>query len=64
MEEILNDFDELRKHIVTDKGRELAKKFRKRLKASEKYANKLDYYFTDTLDGVSPEKSAKELGLL
>ena len=61
---ILQDFDKLKKHITTDEGKELAKLFRKQLKRSEKYADKLDTYFTDTLDGMPPEKSANELGLL
>ena len=64
MTTILKDFDKLRKHITTEEGKELAKVFRKQLKRSEKYADKLDTYFTDTLDGMSPEKSANELGLL
>ena len=64
MTSILKDFDKLRKHITTEEGKELAKEFRKQLKRSEKYADKLDTYFTDTLDGMPPEKSAYELGLL
>ncbi len=64
MTTILKDFDKLKKHITTDEGKELAKLFRKQLKRSEKYADKLDTYFTDTLDGMPPEKSANELGLL
>jgi uncharacterized protein YaaW (UPF0174 family) len=64
MTNILQDFDKLKKHITTDEGKNLAKEFRKQLKRSENYANKLDAYFTDTLDGMPPEKSANELGLL
>jgi uncharacterized protein YaaW (UPF0174 family) len=64
MTNILQDFDKLKKHITTDEGKNLAKEFRKQLKRSENYANKLDTYFTDTLDGMPPEKSANELGLL
>lgn len=61
---ILQDFDKLRKHITTEEGKQLAKKFRKQLKRSEKYADKLDLHFTNTIDGMPPEKSAYELGLL
>jgi len=64
MTTILQDFDKLRKHITTEEGKELAKAFRKQLKRSEKYSDKLDTYFTDTLDGMPPERSANELGLL
>lgn len=64
MSDLIQDFDELRKHITTAKGKALATKFRRKLKNSEKYANKLDLYFTDTLDGMSPSSSAKDLGLL
>lgn len=60
---ILQQFDELNKHITTDKGREQAKEFRKTLKRSEKYANKLDTYFTLTHDGVEPERVKLECGL-
>lgn len=59
----LKDFDKLRKYISTEEGKRLAKLFRARLKRSEQYANKLDTYFTDTLDGMEPEISKKELGL-
>ena len=64
MTTILQDFDKLKKHITTEDGKKLAKEFRKQLKRSEKYADKLDTYLTDTLDGMTPEKSAGELGLL
>jgi hypothetical protein len=60
---MIKEFDELKKHIKTKEGLELAKKFRKQLKNSEKYADKLDKYFTDTLDGVEPE-IAKEKNVL
>ena len=64
MSNILQDFDEFRKLCITDtKGKMLAKAFRKKLASSEKYANKLDTYFTDTYDGMSPERSKRELGL-
>lgn len=59
MTSILKDFDNLRKHIHSKEGKELATKFRKQLKSSEIYANKLDLYFTDTIDGMSTEKSSK-----
>jgi hypothetical protein len=51
-------------NLLPDEGKELAKAFRKQLKRSEKYADKLDIYFADTLDGMPPEKSANDLGLL
>lgn len=60
---MLKEFDELKKHIKSKEGLELAKKFRKQLKNSEKYSDKLDRYFTDTLDGVKPEISKYENGL-
>jgi len=60
---MLNDFDKLRKHIQTKEGKRLAKEFRKKLKRSKKYADKLDKYFTDTLDGIPPE-TAKEINNL
>jgi hypothetical protein len=61
---LLEEFDELRKHIKTEKGKKLAKEFRKRLARSEKYSEKLDTYFSDTQDGMKPEDSARDLGLL
>ena len=64
MTTILQDFDKLRKHIKSEEGKKHAKEFRKKLKRYEKYADKLDTYFTDTLDGMPPERSAYELGLI
>jgi len=61
---MIEEFDRLRKHINTEEGKKLAKEFRKRLVRSEKYASKLDTYFSDTLDGITPEDSARDLGLL
>jgi ribose 1,5-bisphosphokinase PhnN len=61
---ILTEFDKLRKHIKTDDGKVAAKEFRKRLKRSEKYADKLDDYFVITLDGGYPEETAKSLKLI
>lgn len=61
--EILKEFDELKKHITTNEGKKQAKEFRKRLKRSETYSNKLDEYFTLTHDGMEPEKAEKEVGL-
>lgn len=60
---MIKEFDQLKKHIKTKEGLELAKIFRKRLKNSEKYANKLDGYLTDTLDGVEPERAKEINGL-
>lgn len=60
---ILEEFDKLKKHIASDEGKKEAKAFRVRLKHSEKYSKKLNTYFTDTLDGVEPERSKNELGL-
>ncbi len=57
---MIKEFDVLRKYIENEDGKKLAKEFRKLLKKSEKYANKLDVYFSDTLDGMSPEKSKLE----
>lgn len=60
---MIEEFDKLKKHIQTDEGRKLAKEFRKRLKRSEKYADRLDMYFSLTLDGVEPEKAKENLDL-
>jgi len=60
---MIKEFDELKKHIKSKEGLVLAKKFRKQLKYSEKYSDKLDRYFTDTLDGVEPEISKSNNGL-
>jgi len=60
---ILEEFDKLKKHITSYEGKKEAKAFRVRIKRSEKYSNKLDTYFTDTLDGMEPERSKNELGL-
>jgi primase-polymerase (primpol)-like protein len=64
MTTLLEEFDEVKKHISTREGKDAAKKFRKQLKDNEKYASKLDTYFTDTIDGMEPSRSATELGLL
>jgi hypothetical protein len=61
---MLEEFDKLRKHIKTEEGKKLAKEFRQKLARSEKYNDKLDTYLTDTLDGMKPETSARDLGLL
>lgn len=60
---ILKDFDKLRKHVKTDAGKQAFKEFRKQLKRSERYSNKLDDYFTLTHDGVEPEVAEIEVGL-
>lgn len=60
---MLKEFDELKKHIKSKEGLELAKKFRKQLKDSEKYANKLDYYFMHTMNGTEPEIAKRDNGL-
>lgn len=60
---MLKEFDELKKHIKTKEGLELAKKFRKQLKKSEEYANKLDNYFMHTINGTEPEIAKEENGL-
>ena len=60
---ILKDFDKLKKHIKTYAGKQAAKDFRKQLKRSEQYSNKLDDYYTLTHDGVDPEIAEKEVGL-
>jgi len=59
----LKEFDKLKKHIKTKEGLELAKKFRKQLKTSEEYVDKLDKYFMDTLDGIEPEIAKENNGL-
>ena len=61
---MIQEFDKLRKHIKTEEGKKLAKEFRKVLGRSKKYGDKLDTYLSDTLDGMSPEDSARDLGLL
>jgi hydroxypyruvate isomerase len=60
---MLKEFDELKKHIKSKEGLELAKKFRKQLKKSEEYANKLDCYFMHTINGAEPEIAKQENGL-
>lgn len=57
---MIQEFDAIRKYITSDEGKTKAKEFRKLLVRSEKYSLKLDQYFVDTLDGMSPE-TAKEL---
>ena len=65
MNEILEEFDTLRRHIKTDKGKQLSKQFRKTLKRSEIYADKLDLFFRTALDsGEISDKVAKDCGLL
>ena len=60
---IQEEFDKLRKYITSEEGKKEAKSFRIKLKRSEKYANKLDAYFSLTLDGVEPERAKLEIGL-
>ena len=64
MTSTIEKFDKLKKHITTEEGKLLAKEFRSQLKRSEKYANKLDAYFRNTMDGANPEDESKELKLL
>lgn len=61
---MIEEFDKLRKNIKTDEGKKLAKDFRKILIRSKKYSDKLNTYLSDTLDGMKPEDSARDLGLL
>jgi hypothetical protein len=61
---MIEEFDELRKHIKTEEGKKLAKEFRKKLMHAERYSIKLDTYFSDTMDGMKPEDSARDLGLI
>ena len=61
---IIQEFDELRKYIKTEEGRRLAKEFRKSLKRNQEYLDKLDTYFTDTMDGMEPTESATDLKLI
>ena len=61
---LIQKFDELRKYIKTEEGRRLAKEFRKSLKRNQEYLEKLDTYFTDTMDGVEPTESATDLKLI
>tara|TARA_R110002012_G_scaffold64952_2_gene170518 strand:- start:100 stop:282 length:183 start_codon:yes stop_codon:yes gene_type:complete len=53
---MLEQFEKLRKHMSTKEGRQQATAFRKRLKRSEDYADRLEAYFRNTLDGANPEE--------
>ena len=64
MNPILEKIDELRKIIKGKEALKLLSEIRKDIKRGDKIAIKYDHYFTDTLDGMSPEKSAYDLGLL
>ena len=61
---MLQKIDELRKHIHSKEGKKLLSEIRKQIKRQDKINEKYSYYLSDTLDGMPPEKSAKELGLL
>jgi len=60
---MLDAFDRLRKHITSKEGKEAAKEFRKMLKRSEDYSDRLEIYFRNTLDGASPEQEKESLNL-
>lgn len=65
MNYILDEFDKLRKQIKTDNNKDYLKKFRKRLKRSEKISNKFGEYFDRSLNsGEMSDRLAKEMGLL
>lgn len=64
MTSTIEKFDKLKKHITTEEGKLLAKELRRQLVRSEKYSDKLDAYFRNTMDGAKPEDEAKELKLL
>ena len=54
---MIKEFNKIEKHIKTDEGLKLFRDFREKLIQSEKYTNKLDSYFMDTIDGVTPERA-------
>ena len=62
--DLIKEFDQVRKHIKTKEGKELAKEFRKHLKRHERTDQKYGTYFMDTMDGMPPEDSARDLGLI
>ena len=62
--EILKQLDELKKFIKDPDGKKKLSDLRKRIKRSESYSNKLEEYFTRTLDGEVLSDVAKELGIL
>ena len=47
-----------------EKHKEAIKKIKKRLKGIDKYSDKLDDYFTSTMDGEKPSDAAHRLKLI
>ena len=60
---MIKELDKLKKYVSTEEGKKILKDIRKYYLKSEKYANKLDRYFSLTMDGVEPLDAQSELGL-
>lgn len=64
MDITLEKIDKLRKSLKDKEQLKLLSQIRKEVKRSKEYTSKLCTYMSDTLDGMPPEESSRELGLL
>lgn len=64
MDSTIEKIDKLRKSLKDKSQLKLLSEIRKEVKHSKSYTSKLCTYLSDTLDGVPPEESSRELGLL
>lgn len=64
MDSTLEKIDKLRKCLKDKKQLKLLSEIRKEVKRSKAYTSKLCTYLSDTMDGMPPEESSRELGLL
>lgn len=64
MDSTIEKIDKLRKLLKTKEQLKLLSEIRKEVKHSNAYTGKLCDYLSDTMDGVPPEQSSRELGLL
>jgi hypothetical protein len=64
MQNTIEKIDKLRKLLKEKDQLILLSQIRKGVKQSDKYSGKLCNYFSETLDGMEPEVSARENCLL
>lgn len=64
MDFTLEKIDKLRKYLKDEKQLKLLSEIRKDVKRRKAYSSKLCDYMSNTLDGIPPEESARELGLI
>lgn len=64
MDSTIEKIDKLRTFIKDKEALKLLSEIRKEVKRSKEYSSKLCTYLQDTMDGMPPEESSRELGLL